>query len=308
LRFTLRHLEYFVAVGETGSVTQAAQRVNISQPSISAAISHLETEFGVQLFIRHHAQGLSLTPAGQTLLRETKLLLQQVDSLHATASGLADQVVGPIDVGCLLTLAPLIMPELCHSFSERYPRTQIRVVEEHQEALFDKLRAADISLALTYDLDIPEDVSFEPLASLPPYAVFAAAHPFAGRASVSLDELASEPLVLLDLPMSRTYFLALFRVRGLEPVTRTRVHSPEVMRGLVARGYGYGIANVRPRNKASLDGHRLAYVPLSGDHRPMRLGLATLHAWRKTKLVAVLEAHCRALITNGSVPGMTALL
>jgi len=60
--FTLKQLEYFVAAGERGSITFAAEKVNISQPSISAAITHLEAEFGVQLFIRHHAQGLSLTP------------------------------------------------------------------------------------------------------------------------------------------------------------------------------------------------------------------------------------------------------
>lgn len=58
MRFTLKQLEYFVAAGEQGSITFASEKVSISQPSISAAISHLEAEFGVQLFIRHHAQGL----------------------------------------------------------------------------------------------------------------------------------------------------------------------------------------------------------------------------------------------------------
>ena len=56
MRYTLRQLEYFIAAGETGSITLASERVHISQPSISTAISHLEQGFGVQLFIRHHAQ------------------------------------------------------------------------------------------------------------------------------------------------------------------------------------------------------------------------------------------------------------
>ena len=84
MRFTLRHLEYFVAAGETGSVTLASERINISQPSISTAISHLETELGVQLFVRHHAQGLSLTPAGHRLLREAKGLLDQAHNLYTS--------------------------------------------------------------------------------------------------------------------------------------------------------------------------------------------------------------------------------
>lgn len=304
LRFTLRHLEYFVAVGETGSVTKAAQRVSISQPSISAAISHLELEFGVQLFVRQHAQGLSLTPAGRTLLRETKLLLQQAEALHATATTLASEISGPIDVGCLVTLAPFVVPAVSQSFGDHYPRVRLRIVEEHQEGLLGKLRAADIAVALTYDLDIPADLAFEPLVDLPPYVLCARDHPFAERHNVGLEELAPEPLVLLDLPMSRTYFLSLFQARGLQPTVRTRTQLPEVMRGLVARGYGYGIANVRPLNMESLDGLGLAYVPLAGDHRPMRLGLATLAAARKTRLLDAFEEHCRAVISEASMVGM----
>ncbi len=56
LRFTLRQLEYLVAVGETGSIAAASERVKVSSPSISAAISQLEQEFGLQLFVRRHAQ------------------------------------------------------------------------------------------------------------------------------------------------------------------------------------------------------------------------------------------------------------
>ena len=63
MKFTLRQLEYFIAAAESGSVAGAAQRASISSPSVSTAIAHLEREFVVQLFVRHHAQGLSLTPA-----------------------------------------------------------------------------------------------------------------------------------------------------------------------------------------------------------------------------------------------------
>ena len=65
LRFTLRQLEYFVTVGELGSIAQASEQVNVSSPSISAAISQLEEEFGLPLFVRKHAHVLSLTQAGR---------------------------------------------------------------------------------------------------------------------------------------------------------------------------------------------------------------------------------------------------
>jgi len=63
VKFSFRQLSYFIAAAETGSITLASKRANISQPAISTAISHVERELGVQLFLRHHAQGLSLTPA-----------------------------------------------------------------------------------------------------------------------------------------------------------------------------------------------------------------------------------------------------
>ena len=110
MRYTLRQLEYFIAAGETGSITLAAERIAISQPSISAAIAHLEREWKVQLFIRHHAQGLSLTPTGRTMLREAKSVVGQAAGLYAAASASLDQVRGALTIGCMTTLAPMLVP------------------------------------------------------------------------------------------------------------------------------------------------------------------------------------------------------
>jgi DNA-binding transcriptional LysR family regulator len=73
LNYSLRQLRYFVVTAEVLSFTAAAKVLHISQPSISAALSDLESSFGVQLFIRHHAQGLSLTQTGRDMMskRET---------------------------------------------------------------------------------------------------------------------------------------------------------------------------------------------------------------------------------------------
>ena len=111
MKFTLRQIEYFIAAAESGSVALAAQRANISAPSVSTAIAHLEQEFGVQLFVRHHAQGLSLTSAGRGLLREARQGLRQMEGLYAAAT--ADgQLRGTLNVGCLVTVAPMVLPAL----------------------------------------------------------------------------------------------------------------------------------------------------------------------------------------------------
>jgi DNA-binding transcriptional LysR family regulator len=152
MKFTLRQLAYFIAAAETGSITLASKRVSISQPAISTAISHLESEFDVQLFLRHHAQGLSLTPAGRTLLREAKQLVKQAEGLYSAAADISHQMRGELTVGWFSSLAPIVMPEVVQSFLKAFPDTRIRSQECGQEGLITRLREAQIELAITYDL------------------------------------------------------------------------------------------------------------------------------------------------------------
>ena len=222
MRYTLRQLEYFIAAGETGSITIASERIHISQPSISTAIAHLEKELGVQLFVRHHAQGLSLTRAGRDMLLEAKNLVAQAEGLYTKASEINGQVRGTLSVGCMVTLAPMLAPELSHSFRAAFPGTQIRHVEGNQEQLLEGLRRSEIDIAITYDLQLSDDIVFYPLVALPPHVLLAESHPLARQSALTLKKLQSEPLILLDLPISREYFIALFLKEGLSPSIATR--------------------------------------------------------------------------------------
>jgi DNA-binding transcriptional LysR family regulator len=308
MRYTFRHLEYFIAAGETGSITLASERIHISQPSISAAIAHLEREFGVPLFIRHHAQGLSLTPAGRQLLQGAKQVIEQADGLYMIASEASGQVRGQLSLGCLVTLAPMVMPELSHAFTAAHPETRIRHIESDQERLLEGLRRAEIDVAITYDLRIPDDIGFAPLAVLPVHVLVGEGHALAGREEVGLGELADLPMILLDLPLSREYFLSLFLKEGLEPMIAIRSAHPDMIRTMAANGYGYTLANVRPRANVALDGRRLVTLRLAGRHRPMTVGMATLRRLNPSRLVAAFETHCRAMVSDASIPGMLAPL
>lgn len=306
MRFTLRQLEYFIAAGETGSITLASERIHISQPSISTAISHLEKELDVQLFIRHHAQGLSLTPAGRDLLREAKKVIAQANGLYNLASETSGQLRGTLSLGCMVTLAPMLVPELSHSFTSAFPATQLRHLEGNQEQLTEALRRSEIDVAITYDLHVPEDIRFVPLTSLPPHVLVSESHPFARQAALSLSDLVDEPMILLDLPLSREYFLALFMAEGLQPKIAARSAHQEVVRTMVANGHGYTLFNVRPRSEQALDGRRVARVRLFGDHRPMTIGVATLRELAKSRLVEAFEMHCKAFVSDSYIPGMVA--
>ena len=302
LRFTLRQLEYLVAVGETGSIAAASERVNVSSPSISAAIAQLEQEFGLQMFIRRHAQGLSLTQGGRQFVDEARAVLAAAGRLNDLANAITGQVRGPLSVGCLVTFAQLVLPRLRRSFVTRFPEVEFRQYERHQAEILDGLRQARLDVALTYDLDIPADLDFLPLVTLRPYALFAPDHPLAGRAEVTPQELAPHPMVLLDLPFSTDYFMEIFRPHGLRPKVVERTREMGVMRAMVANGFGYSIANIRPQSDVAPDGQRLAHVPLTMAD-PLRLGLVMTEGARAALTIRAFIDHCRASVTEESLGG-----
>ena len=303
LRFTLRQLEYFVAVGEAGSIAKAAEQVNVSPPSISASIAQLEAEFGVQLFVRKHSHALALTAGGRLFLKEAARLLNDADALHDIAGDIAEKVRGPLAIGCLLTFAQIVLPALRRKFEDAYPDVRVRQFERNQGQLFEMLQRGEIDAALTYDLELSQDMTFEPLMQLPAYVMLPAAHHLAAKTSITPEELVDEPMVLLDLPYSREYFLSAFQPKGLRPKIAERTGDIAVMRSMVANGFGYGIANMRPLNTMSPDGKLLVFVPLLGDIRPLMMGIALPNAEHRTLTVQAFIDHCRRFVVEQGVFG-----
>lgn len=305
LRVTLRQLEYLVAVADCGSIALAAERAHVSSPSISTAIAQVEAEFGLQLFVRRHAQGLSLTEGGRQFVDAAREVLTAAARLTDRAAELTGEVRGPLSVGCLLTFAQVMLPRLRRGFAARYPAVEFRQTEDDQAALFDGIRTARLDAALSYDLDIPADLVFETLITLEPYALLPLDHALAGRPSVSVADLAPHPMVLLDLPHSSSYFLSLFSDRGLKPRIAERTRDMGVMRAMVANGFGYSIANIRLGSDRAPDGARLAMVPLEPPFRPMRMGLI-LPSGPRRRAVAAFVDHCRETVTADLLPGLHA--
>lgn len=307
MQFTLKQLAYFVAAGEASSILRAAENIHVSQPSISNAISHLEEIFQIQLFVRHHAQGMSLTTAGSQMMERAKQILRDADELKSLAGVLSDKIYGTIKIGCFIPLAPIVIPGLCHGFLQSHEDVEINVSEDDQAGLLSDLKKGTIDLALTYDLQLDSDFDFIPLVELKPYVLLSKSHPRAGDSKISLFDLIEDRYILLDLPLSNTYFMSLFSNHQVKPNIYTRTRHIEVQRGLVARGYGYSLANVRPLNQKSLDGSDLVYVPLAGNQPGLTLGVAMLASLKKTVVIESFLQYCGKQINENEIPGMANL-
>ncbi|TPE50163.1 LysR family transcriptional regulator [Amaricoccus solimangrovi] len=303
LRFTLRQLEYLLAVGEAGGVTQAAERVNVSAPSISTAIAQVEAEFGLPLFIRKHAHGLTPTGAGRAFLAQARRVITAAEELHAMANDLSDTVRGPLAVGCLVTFAQLVLPELRRRFEDRYAGVAVRQHELNHAEIIERLRVANLDIGLTYDLGVPGDIVFEPLAELPPFVMLSPDDPLARAEALRPEDLVDHGMVLLDLPHSGDYFLSIFGRFGLRPRIAERTRDMSVARAMVANGFGYTVVTARARHDLAPDGKPLAFVPLAG-LAPLSLGIALSRAAHRTATVEAFLEHCRALVRAEGVPGL----
>ena len=303
-RFTLRQLEYVVAVGEAGSIVKAAGQVNVSPPSISASIAQLEAEIGVQLFVRKHSHGLSLTTGGRVFLKEAARLLADADALYEIASDIGEKVRGLLTVGCLSTFAQIVLPPLRMKFERTFPDVRFRQFECDQGQLLEMLQQGEIDAALTYDLELLQNMTFKPLMQLPAYVMLPAEHRLATRPSIAPQELVDEPMVLLDLPYSREYFLSAFQPQGLRPKIAERTSDIAVMRSMVANGFGYGIANLRPHHNISPDGKPLVFVNLEGSIRPLTMGVLLPNAEHRTQTVQAFTEHCQRFVLEQRVFGI----
>lgn len=255
--FSLRQLAHFVAIAETGTISGAAERLFMSPSALAASLAELERSLNANLCVRRRSHGVTLTPVGRVVLRGAKTLLGDASELSYLARGNAAELVGPLVVGCFVTLAPTVLPPLLESFEAQHPKVTVDFVEGDQITLQEKLIEGELDIAVMYDLDITADLAalvlYEPRA----YALFATDHPLAAEESVSLEQLAVEPLALFNQPPSAHYAMSLFKSHDLVPLVRHRTQTLELTRSLVARNLAYAILVQRPRNKSSYEGRSI---------------------------------------------------
>ena len=295
-RFTLRQLSCFVAACEGGGIGAAAGRLHLAQATVSAAIADLERTLGVQLLVRGRRRAATPSPAGRELLAQASDVLAAAARLDERSASLRGEVSGELPVGCLVTLAPAVAPAVCRAFERRWPRAAVTLVPAHQAELLARLGDGTIAVAITYDLGLNAAVEFAPLAPAPPYALVPADHRLASAESAA--QLAADPFLLLDLPLSRNYFLGLFRAAALEPAVAQRVADPELVRSLVAWGYGYTLANARPEPVRAVDGTPIRVLRLRGGPPPPRVGLARRAGLEPTRTATAFADTCTDVLAT----------
>lgn len=288
---TLTQMRYFVEAAGRLSMTGAAERLNVAQSAVSAAVAHLERQIGSQFFIRQRSKGLVLTPAGELFLRDAQAILGQLEEALDHAREEQRSVAGRVRLVCFSTLSPFLLPGLLGRLRAEHPELVLEVAEVDAAGCSAALLSGQADLALCYELGLSDGLAVTAVDEAVPYLALPPGHRLAGRSEVALAELAGEPFVLLDLPHSRELMLSILQRAGVEPEVQFRSASYETVRTFVANGHGYSILHQRPQHAMTYDGGRVAAVAIKDQVPSLRTVLAHPRSQRATaRLRAVAHA------------------
>ncbi|MER7204345.1 LysR family transcriptional regulator [Streptomyces sp. CB01635] len=235
---SLRQFEYALAIAEEGSVTAAAERLHVAQPSVSQQIRGLERELGVELFARTPT-GLVPTVVGRAFLREAEAAVSAARRARATARAGADELVGELVVAVQMGFGTRQLPGALGSLRRRFPRLEVTVFEEPSSAELERLgRRGVLDLALMAACEqSPADAHH--LGDEEFVVALAAGHRQLAAERVELRELEREPWVRFDRDSALDgVLLNVLRDNDLAPTTAARVSQTATAVRWAAHGLG----------------------------------------------------------------------
>jgi LysR family hca operon transcriptional activator len=190
----LRHLRYFVAVAEEGSLNLAAEkRLHTSQPSLSRQIRDLELEVGAQL-LQRSVRGIELTAAGRAFLDHARLSLAQAEAAVASARRIAHPIKPVFAVGFLTGHEVDCIPPTTSILRNQLPNLEVRVFSGFSTALADDLLAGRLDIAFLRREPNP-DLEYRLIVSEPLVAILPRDHPLAGRKSIDPNDLVGQTFI-----------------------------------------------------------------------------------------------------------------
>lgn len=275
----LRHLRYFIAAAEAENVSRAALKLHVSQPALSRQIRDLEAELGFPLLERN-AKSVRLTEAGHVFLSEARAALQRVDEGVEAARLVATGGRGELHVGYAPSPTARILPPALRVFQAEFPNVRVRLHDLSTEEMLAGLRAGKLHLALMVKPAAPllRGLHFTGLATdILRYAI-APKHPLARKRTITLAEIAREPLVAYrreDYPDYHAMLESLFARVWVK--ARIREEHDGVTSIIAAVEAGVGAA-LLSESVACLAGARLKLIPILPAVTPAVIGAATLTA------------------------------
>src|SRR5437879_8434635 len=258
----LRHLRYFVAVAEAGSLTVAAERkLHTSQPSLSRQIRDLENEVGAQL-LRRSARGIELTPAGRAFLENGRSVLSQVEAASEAARRVAHPAKPCFAMGFLTGHELTWMPEALQILRDELPNIDVMVSSQYSPLLADGLSKGKIDVAfLRRERGVP-DLAYRVLVKEPLMVVLLSDHRLAALKAISPKDLVGETFVIVSntAPVLRAVIDKYLKRSGIDITPAHEADHLAMGMSLIASTGGVGLLPAYAQN----------FLPSSVTSRPLK--------------------------------------
>jgi DNA-binding transcriptional LysR family regulator len=261
--FSLEQLQSFIVVAEELHFGRAAERLAVTQPSLSRRIQRLEGDLGVEVFVRSH-RSVTLTPAGSAFLSDARRILRLSAEATTSVRRVPSGQVGTISIGFTAATAYSYLGQLLDVAAARLPEVEIVLREMVSDLQVDALHDATIDLGLIRPPVRSTDVSSVRVVTEPMLAAVPAAHPAATAGRLAAGDLHGRPFVMYWASGSRYFhdlLLAAFAHARIEPDFRQFVTQVHTALALVRAGVGLALV---PAAAQSLRFDGVVLVPVSG--------------------------------------------
>ena len=278
MAFTLRQLQYFVAVAAQGTVSGAAQNLSISQSAVTEAIKELEGDLGVELFDRH-SRGLTITHKGHQFLRHATKILSDVSDARRTFSNDKENLTGTLNLGVTSLVAGYVLSDLLARYRRAFPGVTVSAIEDNGDYLEHLLIGGELDVAVIVISNLRNRMALQTeILEVSPYRLWLPlGHRLASAESITVADVAEEPVIMLTIDEIEESTAKLLSAIGSRPKIAFRTRSVEAVRSLVATGAGVALLPDLVYRPWSLEGDRIESRDVSGSLPMVQVGVA----WRR---------------------------
>lgn len=278
MAFTIRQLQYFVAVCETGTVSGAAQKLSISQSAVTEAVRELEQDLGVLLFDRH-PRGLNVTHKGHQFLRHATAILTQVSHARHAFDQTQETQSGSLSLGVTSLVAGYVLSDILARYRRAFPGVDVTAIEDNSEYLEHLLIGGELDVAVMVISSLRDRMALQAeILEVSPYRLWLPlGHRLTTAESVTIADVSAEPLIMLTVDEIEEATRKLLGALGAKPRVAFRTRSVEAVRSLVATGAGVSLLPNLVYRPWSLEGDRIESRDVSGALPMVQVGVV----WRR---------------------------
>lgn len=297
MSYTLQQLRHFVAVAETGSVSRAAERCHISQPSLSSSLKNLGDSLASNLVTRHR-NGVALTTDGERFLRHAQQILAAVDKATMDMVQSPRHLKGTLSIGVTETISGALVPLILMEGRRQFPEVNVEIIEDErpgvEQALMDG--RIDFAVLLVSNIEATPGISVRPMLKSARKLWTSVEHPLLTQATISLRDVAEHGYILLDRDEHIQTALKYWNRYALTPRVILRTKSTEAIRSLVSEGFGVTILSDLTYREWSHEGGRIARRSLVEAIPSMDVGVAYRRGEPLTPIAQAFSDFLRTLM------------